>query len=278
MKTMAMAMMLLLAQSQVAPPAPARAGADEYIVGPTDVLELQVYGFDDMSRSALPVDADGTVDVPYLGRIAASGKTTRQLQEDLERRYVQAKMLTNPNISVTVREFRSQSVWVLGAVNSPMGVRLKGNLLLMAAIAAAGGFAREAGTKIQIFSAPPGQSKAGPVTTAGRKPDLEVTREDYDAGRANIRLKDGDTVVVPRAEEFSVSGEVKAVGTYVLRAPRTVWQAIQIDAGGPSPRWSRGGVYILRSVDGRQVKVKVKDIMKDLVQPGDTIVVPTRKW
>ena len=277
MSSLVIALMVLLAPSQIAPRLPP-AGADEYIVGPNDVLELQVFGFDDMSRPALLVDADGTIEAPYLGRIPAAGKTMRQLQEDLERRYIQAKMLTNPSISVTVKDYRSRNVWVLGAVRSPMGVTLKGNLLLMAAIAAAGGFAAEAGNRIQIYSAAPGQATGGPVVTTGRKPDYEVTREDYDAGRANIRLKDGDTVIVPRAEEFSVSGEVKAVGSYVLRSQRTVWQAIQIDAGGPTARWSKGGVYILRWVDGKQMKVRVKDIMKDLVQPGDTIVVPARRW
>lgn len=278
MKPIAIALTFFLAQSQIAPQTATPPHEDDYVVGPSDVVELRVYGEDEMSRPALLVDADGTIEVPYLGRIPAAGKTARQIQEDVEQRYVKGGFLKNPNISVTVREFRSQSVWVLGAVNSPQGVMLKGNLLLMAAIAAAGGFSRDAGTKIQVFHAAPGQSKAGPVTTTDKKPDYEVTREDYDAGRANIRLKDGDTVIVAKAEEFNVSGEVKAVGTYILRSPRTVWEAVSIDAGGLSPRAARGRIHILRWIKGKRVKVEIKDINKELVQPGDTIVVPTRRF
>ncbi len=130
-----------------APPAAAPAEADDYVVGPQDVLSLTVFNDDSLSRPALVVDSDGTIDCPYVGRQAVSGLTTRQIEELLRkalglRRDAQGKViggyLTNPNINIAVKEFRSQRVNVMGAVRTPGYVELQGDPTLTRALTQAG--------------------------------------------------------------------------------------------------------------------------------------------
>jgi polysaccharide export outer membrane protein len=70
-----------------------------------------------------------------------------------------------------------------------------------------------------------------------------------------------------------VSGEVKAAGAYAVEPGMTVLQVLTL-AGGVSERGSDGRIKILRMVDGKQKEVKAK--LSDTVQPGDTVVVPSR--
>jgi polysaccharide export outer membrane protein len=87
-------------------------------------------------------------------------------------------------------------------------------------------------------------------------------------------LADGDTIFVPKAETFYVTGYVKNPGPYLLGADMTVAQAISL-AGGVSDRGSKSRVRITRTIDGKQVVLKdVK--LADRVQPGDSVEVLPR--
>ena len=70
---------------EAGPPAQAQLASDDYVVGPQDVLNLTVFNDDTLSRPALVVDSDGTIDCPYVGRQKVNGMTTRQIEEMLRR-------------------------------------------------------------------------------------------------------------------------------------------------------------------------------------------------
>ncbi len=90
----------------------------------------------------------------------------------------------------------------------------------------------------------------------------------------NTALRDGDTIFVPRAEAIYVFGEVKNPGAYALQQKSTtVLQALSL-AGGVVDRGSTARVRIARIVGGEKQEIRVK--LNDLVQPGDTIIVPER--
>jgi polysaccharide export outer membrane protein len=84
---------------------------------------------------------------------------------------------------------------------------------------------------------------------------------------------DGDTVNVPKAQSVFVSGQVKSSGAYAVEPGMNVLQVLSL-AGGLTDRGSDGRIKILRLVDGRQKELKAK--LTDVVQPGDTIIVPSR--
>lgn len=281
MKTILIMVTLLAAQAvqpaqPLAIPQPQPALEDEYLIGVGDELQFRVFGEDSMSRERLPVDPDGTIEVDQLGRVPVVGKTPRQVQEFIAEELVRLQFFVQrPSIAVRVVEFRSQSVRVLGQVNSPgEKTMLRGSLSLMDAIYQAGNFTRDAGLNVEIFNRRSGEAE---VTMENRKPDQVVPRDAVETGRAMaVRLKDGDLVYVPRAATYTVTGQVKKPGVYTWRPKLTIWQAVSADAEGLSDRASKRGIRILRTVNGEQKEIKPKDIQKDLVQPDDTIVVKPR--
>ncbi len=286
--SMSTALLLLLLMWGQAPPAireassPAAAqlATDDYVVGPQDVLNLTVFNDDTLSRPALVVDSDGTIDCPYVGRQKVHGMTTRQIEEMLRRllglrRDAQGNVvggyLTNPNINVTVKDFRSQRVNIMGAVRTPGYVELKGDPTLTRALSQAGYPTPESGSYVQITHEAPAPGAA--VDPAGPAQE-RIPRLEIENGRASrIRLRPGDSVFVPNADKFYITGEVKTVGQLVLSQETTVQQAI-IMAGGVTDRANKGRVRISRVVDGKTVDIKAQD--STLVQPGDTITVARR--
>ena len=89
----------------------------------------------------------------------------------------------------------------------------------------------------------------------------------------NVILLAGDMVIVQQAEFVYVFGHVASPGGYPFEPNTTVLQALSL-AGGVTDRGATGRIDILRKVDGEQQEVRVE--LDDLVQAGDTIVVPQR--
>lgn len=272
---MSLLLALLLADGQAAVQHRAAAVPEEYLVGPQDVLTLTVFNDDSMSRPALVVDNDGTIDCPLLGRIKVIGRTARQIEEDLRVRYgpkhdstgkVVGGIFLNPNLSIVVKEFRSQRVMVQGSVRSPGEVELQGDPTLTRALASAGYPTPESGSYVLITHA----------TDAVVKPEDQqrVPRGEIENGRASrIRLRAGDTIFVPTADKFFIGGEVRSPGFYNLPSDLTVMKALGV-AGGVTDRGNRKKIRIQRVVDGTPVEIKAEDSTP--VMPGDTIIVHRR--
>jgi polysaccharide export outer membrane protein len=101
-----------------------------------------------------------------------------------------------------------------------------------------------------------------------------VSRRDIESGRAQeVVLKDGDTVLVPKAETIFINGYVRAPGSYTWEEGLTLEKALTL-AGGPTERGAAGRTEITRIVDGKPKTFKVK--LTDLVLANDTIRVPQR--
>ncbi len=281
MKTLLLALLYAGGQAvAVQQPAPVGSTAAEaYVVGPLDVLALTVFNDDAMSRPALIVDSDGTIDCPLLGRIKVAGRTPRQIEEELRVRYgpkrdatgkVIGGIFLNPNISVLVKEFRSQRVMVQGSVRAPGEVDLQGDPTLTRALAVAGYPTPESGSYVLITHASEGAA-GGAVRPEDQ---VRVPRSEIENGRASrIRLRAGDTVFVPSADKFFIGGEVRSPGFYPLPPDLTVMKALGV-AGGPTDRANRRKIRIQRVVNGRQVEIKADDAT--LILAGDTIVVHRR--
>jgi polysaccharide export outer membrane protein len=244
-----------------------------YIVGPLDVLAITVFGEVDLSQK-YTVDSDGTFDFPLVGRVKAGGLTLRQIEDALVKRLA-GGYLVNPQVSVEIAEYRSKSVFIMGEVRAPGSYPIKGNMSLIEVLALAGPTA-DASSEVVVVHPDPNRADGGPLLpdTAGAV-SVRVNIRDLQGGQLsrNVALQDGDTIFVPKAETFFVTGHVRSPGSYVYEPGMTVLQAIAL-AGGLSERGSQRGMKVLRTVEGRQVEIGVKDT--DLIRPGDTIVVRQR--
>jgi polysaccharide export outer membrane protein len=248
--------------------------ATEYTVGPQDRLSITVVDEPTLTR-IVTVGSDGSFDYPYIGLVRAGGVSLRAIQQDITTR-LKEKYLRNPQVSIEVETYRSQVVYVWGQVRSPGAVTLMGNINLTEALAKAGSPTPDAGSYIEINRKPRQTPGSDPVAPAKPEPE-RVSMADLQSGRAQgIILSDGDTIFVPKAETFFVTGYVKNGGPFLHDSTMTVSRALSM-AGGVTEKGSRNRIRITRLVNGKQVIIKdVK--LEDAVLPGDSIEVMSRLW
>lgn len=242
----------------------------DYAVGPQDVLVITVFGEAELSGK-YTVEQDGTFTFPQIGRVKGGGLSLRALEAELKKQLADG-YLRNPQVAVSIETYRSQRILILGEVRSPGEYQLSGEMTLMAALARAGSTTPSAGHEALIVRAPRRTQKAGEDV----EPEIiRVDLAELQAGNMglNIQLVDGDTVNVPKAQSVFVSGQVKSSGAYGVEPGMNVLQVLSL-AGGLTDRGSDGRIKILRMVDGKQKELKAK--LTDVVQPGDTIIVPER--
>ncbi|MBI4888532.1 MAG: SLBB domain-containing protein [Acidobacteria bacterium] len=263
---------VLLAPALLAAQAPAVPGAAaDYVVGARDVLHITSYDDADLSGQ-FTVETDGTFTFPMLGRVTAGGLTLRAVEASLKHDLVARGFYRNPQITVSIDQYRSQKIFVLGEVRNPGVYPLSTTMRLVEALALADSTLPTAGCDVVIMSASTDPSDR----RAGRPRVVRVNLDDLQSGNVslNVALKDGDTILVPRAEDVYVFGQVRTPGAYPLRVrDMTVLQALSM-AGGLTDRGATGRIEIIRIVEGEKVNVNAE--LTDTVQPGDTIVVPER--
>lgn len=248
----------------------------EYRVGVGDVLDVTVIGSAELSRTA-PIQPTGGISLPLLGEVAVSGLTVPEVQRKvttlLERDY-----LVDPQVEVKVREYQSQFVFVVGEVNRPGRVPLRGATRLLDVLLEAGGFNPRASGQVQITR--PVEGNGEPQTIQIRLSGPNMTPQD----QINLRLpmRNGDVVTATPMSYVTVQGEVARPGRYPIEGDLTVTAAVAL-AGGKS-RFGSDKAEISRLDKGgmrRTIKVNLKDIHEgkepDIpVQGNDTIVVSRR--
>ncbi|UCE40722.1 MAG: SLBB domain-containing protein [Candidatus Aminicenantes bacterium] len=249
----------------------------DYKIGAKDLLEIRVIGHEDASTT-VRVSEGGKISMPYLKEVEVAGLTGIELEQKLVTLLGQG-YFQNPQVSVFIREYRSNIVSIMGAVRNPGEYELLGRLTLMDLISKAGGPTGEEGKEIIIFRRLNGESTSLKISRDGLlyegDPDL------------NVPLHPGDVinVQIDRMVHIFVTGEVRNPGMLEVRKSElpnfTLLKAIA-QAGGFAERGSKSGVKIIRrNEEGRErtIKVNVKEIEKgkrpDLkLQEGDVVIVP----
>ncbi len=258
------------AVQEPAPAAQVPPGTD-YIVGPQDVLNVRIYGEDKLSGK-IRIDNDGSFPFEYLGRVKAEGLTTAQIEMYLVKALSDG-YLRNPQVSVEVMEYRSQSVFVTGEVRSPNKYMLPGNSTLMDVLTLAGSVTPNAGNWIQITHARQGAEVLGPTVSADY--DMRLNLRDIQTGKAqNVKMRDGDTIFVPKAERVWVVGQVRNPQGVVHEEGMTVFEAIAA-AGGITEKGSNSRIEIVRIENGQRKSIDAKQT--DVLRPGDQVNVRTRR-
>lgn len=248
----------------------------EYRIGPKDLLEISVFGLDELNTTAR-VSEEGKITLPLLGEVEVQGLTKTEVEKKLAQ-LLEEKYLQNPQVTVFIKEYQSKRVSVLGAVQNPGPYELLGRQTLLQVISEAGGMTEDAGeTIIIIRQLDDGSSKTLRIPVE----DLIVKGD----AKLNIVLQPGDIINIPvdKIVHVYVFGQVRNPGALAVKRSHipTLLQAIA-QAGGFSERANKGGVLIKRiDKNGKeiQIKVNVKDIIKgkkkDIqLQENDVVFVP----
>jgi len=244
-----------------------------YVIGPQDVLNITVWEQADLSGK-FSVEADGSFSFPLLGRIKAGGMTLRAVEDELKTKLGEG-FFKNPQVTVSVEQYRSQRVFVVGEVRTPGAYSLSGDTTLIEALARAGSTSADAGGEVLIIRSPGNVGAPVLPNQDGRAEVIHIDLHELQTGllSQNAQLHDDDTIFVPRAELIYVFGQVQNPGAYPYQRGTTVLQALSL-AHGVTDRGASGRAKVVRIVNGKKTEVKVK--LDDLVKPGDTVVVPER--
>ena len=264
------ALIALVASSHIA----SAQSTSDYLIGPQDVVTIQVYDQADLGGK-YSVEADGTFSFPLIGRVKAGGQTLRALEQDLKSKLADG-YFRNPQVTVAIEQYRSQRVFVMGEVRQPGPVPLTGGMTLIEALARAGSTTSTASGEVAIVRNSQGEVRGPVLPDQNSGSDVfRASIKELEGGALsqNLELRDGDTVFVPRAETIYVFGQVRTPGAYGVQANMTVLQALSL-AGGVTDRGAMSRIRIARLLEGKRTELRVK--LDDIVQPGDTIIVPER--
>lgn len=238
--------------------------AETYRVGIGDVLDVTVYDHPDLS-SKVRVGGDGTIPIPLVGALKAQGLSVEEISAAIEERLADGYLVA-PHVNVFIQGFEGHKAVVLGQVNSPGMVELRGPTTLLEIISLSGGLTSDAGHTATITRAGEGD-KPGETQTI----DLNALLKRGDVS-ANIRIQDRDNVFIEKVAQYYIMGQVKAPGPYKLNTELSVIDAVN-RAGGFTDMAAEKDIEIQRVVDGKRQKLEDAD-HEEKVRPHDVIVVP----
>lgn len=259
------------------------ARAEEYTIGPEDVLQISVWMHPELER-AVTVGADSSITFPPVGDLKAAGQTPNQLATRLADR-LSSYLRQTATVTVTVTQYLSQSVFVSGGVATPGRYGFERLPGVIDVISRAGGAIAGADlSRVQLIR------HEGDL----RRPQtLDVARALREGTDAELpALMPGDAVVVPLeaapgaatgSDAVGVLGEVARPGLYPVGAGQSLWMVLAA-AGGLTPLGNLKDVRVVRPKDsGNSVfGVNLKDQLANgarepfMVRSGDVIYVTGR--
>lgn len=242
------AILLLLALIFVLP---GRTQAQDYILGPRDLLKIDVYDHKDL-ETRVRISEDGKITFPLLGEVRAAGLTVQGLERKITK-MLAAGYIVNPHVGVFVEEFRVV-VYVTGEVRKPGSYPYEDGMTVIKAVSLAGGLTEKAAD---------GKMTVTRKGAGAQGPALSVAMNDL--------LRPDDVLQIPEKRWVYVTGEVKKPGSYLYDDQMTILKAITL-AGGLTDKAAPGRTDIIRKANGKEDKVRAK--MEDAIQPEDIIVVP----
>jgi polysaccharide biosynthesis/export protein len=258
-------LLVLLAQA-----APAQASIP-YRVGPGDVIEVSVQGRPDLSRIPV-VQTSGSIWLPRAGDVDVRGLTTTDIAARVAP-LLAGDDLAQPRVSVRVAEYKSQFVWVLGAVNRPGRKPLRAGTRLVDALLDAGGFVQGASGEVILVREGgfADGSREQRFTFDGQNPSPEELQ------RLSLPLVTGDRLTAVVQYWVAVSGAVQRPGQYALTDGMTLSGLV----AQATPLRSSSGQLVLRR-NGVDQEIDLGDVRSgkspDLaLQPGDGVLVKARR-
>ncbi|MGC9970669.1 MAG: polysaccharide biosynthesis/export family protein [Bryobacteraceae bacterium] len=279
----------LQAPSPPAKPDPSEQLRSTYVLGPEDQIAIRALEAEEISDKPIRIDMSGNIRLPMVGRIHAAGLTLEQFEAQVSARL--KTYINDPEVSVSIVEFRSQPISVIGSVRNPGVHQLQGRKTLVEILSLAGGLAPDAGHSVKITRL----LEWGRIPLPGAADDssgqfsvAQVSLRGIMEAKApeqNILVRPHDVISVPRAEMVYVIGQVQRSGGFILneRENLSVLKALSL-AGGLDHTASPKNARILRAASGASSRLEIPVDLKKILsgqtndvplQPEDILFVPS---
>jgi len=262
-----------------------------YVLGPDDQIVIHAIDSPEISDKPFLIGMNGNITLPLIGRVQAGGLTVERFESEVNTRLT--KYMHDPQVSVTVAEFRSQPVSVFGAVAKPGVIQLRGRKTLYEVLSMAGGPTESAGSSLTVTR----RRENGEIPLPGATVDptgqfstAELNVQEILEGKnpaVNIEIKPYDTISVSEATSnmIYVVGDVEHGGAFTLggRQSLSVLRSLSL-AGGLGRTAKPQKARIIRSVPGalkpQEIAVNIKEIFNGkaediMLLPQDVLVIPT---
>jgi polysaccharide export outer membrane protein len=271
-----------------AEPPQTQPATQDYRLGPSDVLSINVLGLKDFERS-VTVSNSGRIRLPHLGVLNVLDMTTSQLEADLAGRLRERNLVKEPSVQVRVTSPRSRTVYVLGEVGQPGQYLLKDGMHVLDLVSLGLGLNDVTDKWVYLYrqrGGEPGKPSTPDVPSMyevahiplqqliqGKNPEL------------NLRLQGGDILYCPekKPDYFYAVGELVKAGPIEMIPGQTVMASRAVSwAGGPTKtaKLSKGIVLRYDKAGGRQeLAVDFKALLEGkkpdfAILPNDVIFIP----
>lgn len=253
-----------------------------YVIGKSDVITIQVepevtFLENQKCSKDYTVQSDGRINFCGLSPApTADGRNAGQLSAELKKALIDAKIYTDVSVTVDVRIYRSQEIYITGPVKTAGGLQLQGkDMTIMRAVNAANGWLADAGPDVWLLRPPPGTNTAVTLDDPKLNDPTAVKRRYY---RKHIvenlidpAIQAGDTIYVSTAEPVWINGFVKAYGQKVFEPCMTVQDLIS-QAGGLTEQGTLGRSHIIRKNPTKNTTDKITGLKPETpLQPRDTL-------
>ncbi len=259
-----------------------------YVLGPNDQIMIRAPEAEEIDNRPFKIDGDGNINLPLVGHIHAAGMTLQEMEADLVKRL--REYIREPQVFVTVVQFRTEPVIFAGLFVRPGIYPLQGNRTLMEMLSSVGGLQPNADRHIKVTR----HEEYGPIPLPDAivDPEKKISSVEISLGSLtqnmnpaeNILLQPYDVVTVGRAEPVYVNGEVTKVGGIELgeRDSIPILQALT-QSGGFTKDAKKDKVRILRQVEGTTRRYKIEVDVSELLdgkgfdvplEPGDIVYIP----
>lgn len=248
--------------------------------GIDDLLSISVYDSPELTRNAR-IGADGAIRLPLLKeKVKVEGMLPAEIETVIANALQKEGVLVDPVVSVSVAEYRSRPISVVGAVKAPLTFQALPNTTLLDAITRAQGLTDQAGKDIIISRHV--QDQAGKDSIVSQRVPAQDLMNDASA-LSNVHLYGGEEIRVPEAGRIFVVGNVRkpgAVDTHEANGT-TVLKAIAMSEG--LQPYTNKYAYIFRKEAGPQGKegipIELSKIMDrkspDVpLEPNDILFIP----
>jgi polysaccharide biosynthesis/export protein len=261
MKALALSLVLLagFASSQNRPVATAEvAGSNLPIqpIGANDLVAVSVYDGPEFTRT-VRVGADGFLRLPMIEqRIRAAGLMPAELESAIATALKEEGLIVDPFVTVTVAEYTSRPIAVMGAVRKPLTFQAVGPVTLLDALARAEGLSVEAGPDILVSRQQAGA--AGETIALIQRIPVRALIDAADP-ELNLKLTGGEEIRVPEVGKFFVLGNVKKPGAFAAQggSEATVLKALAI-AEGLLPYAAKRAYIYRREASGSKSEIPIE--------------------